>query len=197
MPNVEEFTRAELMSMEREMTGLYLSGHPMDDYRDMVRRVGATPIGAIMSDFAGEAGPEKFADGQSVTVAGIVGSHKTRATKNNSMMAYVTLEDDSGDLELVVFQRALDSGGAYIRDNAAILVKGRISVRDEKEPQIMVDSIRPLSDLDPAPGQDRPETPAKRLYLRLSSTDAAMLRRIDLLLQMFIGEDTMVQYYSD
>ncbi|MBE6913820.1 MAG: DNA polymerase III subunit alpha [Ruminococcaceae bacterium] len=197
MPNVEEFTRAELMSMEREMTGLYLSGHPMDDYRDMVRRVGATPIGAIMSDFAGEAGPEKFADGQSVTVAGIVGSHKTRATKNNSMMAYVTLEDDSGDLELVVFQRALDSGGAYIRDNAAILVKGRISVRDEKEPQIMVDSIRPLSDLDPAPGQDRPETPAKRLYLRLSSTDAAMLRRIDLLLQMFIGEDTMVQYFSD
>ena len=106
-----------------------------------------------------------------------------------------------------MFQRALDSGGAYIRDNAALLVKGRISVRDEKEPQIMVDSIRPLSDLDgvadrpaPAPAAAPAAAPAQtpqKLFLKLNSTDAKLLRRIDLLLEMFPGEDTMVQYFAD
>ncbi len=195
MPEVEEFSRAERMSMEREMTGLYLSGHPMDDYRDKARQVGAVPLGSILSDFSRMEGPEKYADGQRVTVAGIVSSHKSRTTKNHSLMAYVTLEDDSGFLELIVFQRALDQGGAYLKDNAAILVQGRISLREEKEPQIMVDSIRPLSDLAPLSG-----TPAARereLWLKLNSSDAKSLRKIDLLREMFIGRDTMVQYFAD
>ena len=110
-------------------------------------------------------------------------------------MAYVTLEDDSGFMELICFQRALDSGGNYIKDNAALMIKGRISVRDEKEPQIMVDSIRPLSDLDPMAGQEQKRE--KKLFLKLSSTDEKTLRRISLILQMFEGEDTMVQYFAD
>ena len=195
LPDVQEYSRFELMAMEREMTGLYLSGHPMDDYRDKVKRLGAAPVGGIMSDFAREEGPERYADGQQVTVAGIVASHKTRTTKNNSMMAYVNLEDDSGFIELIVFQRALDQGGGYLRDNNAIIVQGRISVRDEKDPQIMVDSIRPLSDLDPIQGQ--PEKKARKLFLKLDSTDKKALRKIDLLLEMFVGEDTMVQYFAD
>ncbi len=202
LPDVSEFDKRELMSMEREMTGLYLSGHPMDEYRDKVRKMGITQINAIMSDFAQEHGPERFADGQYVTVAGIVSAHKTRTTKNNSMMAYVTVEDDSGSMELLVFQKALDAGGSYIRDNAAILVRGRISVRDEKEPQIMVDSIRPLSDVDSLPNaaassQTREERPGQKLFLRLDSGNTKAMRKIELLLEMFIGDDPMVIYYAD
>ena len=71
LPDVPEFSRQELMAMERETTGLYLSGHPMDDYRENVRKVGAVPIGSILTDFQEEEGPRRFADGQSVVVAGI------------------------------------------------------------------------------------------------------------------------------
>ncbi|MBR1497342.1 MAG: DNA polymerase III subunit alpha, partial [Oscillospiraceae bacterium] len=195
LPEVEEYSRFERMAMERELTGLYLSGHPMDDYRDAARRAGAVPIAAILSDCAREEGPERFPDGTRITVAGIVGAHRTRTTKNNSMMAWVTLEDDSGSLELVVFQRALDQGGRYIGDNAAILVQGRVSLREEKEPQITVDSIRPLSDLD-FPGEPPAKQP-KKLYLRLDSGDSRALRKIDLLREMFIGRDVMVQYFAD
>ena len=194
LPEVEEFSRTEKMSMEREMTGLYLSGHPMDDYRDAVKRLGAAPIGGIVADFGRDEGPQTFSDGQRVLVCGIVGAHKTRTTKNNSLMAYVTLEDDSGSMELLAFQKALDAGGGYIRDNAALIVEGRISVREDKEPQIMVDSIRPLSDLDPVGGA--PEK-ADKLFIKLQSTDAKALRKIDLLREMFPGGDTMVQYFSD
>ena len=200
LPEVEEFSAAERMSMEREMTGLYLSGHPMDGYRDTARRLGATPIGRLLADFSDENGPGRFADGQSVTVAGIIGSYKTRATKNNSMMAYVNLEDDSGFMELILFQRALDAGRQYLKENEAVVVRGRISVRDEKEPQIMVDSIRPLA--DPAGRQEPEETEApaetqRKLWLRLESGDKKALRKIELLLEMFPGSDPMVLYFSD
>ncbi|MBR4953991.1 MAG: DNA polymerase III subunit alpha, partial [Oscillospiraceae bacterium] len=208
MPDVEEFTRAELMSMEREMTGLYLSGHPMDEYRDKVRMLGTASIGAIVADFASDNGPTKFADGQQIKIAGVVASHKTRTTKNNTMMAYITLEDDTGAMELLAFSRALDAGGAYVADGAALFVKGKISVRDEKEPQIMVDSIRPLSDLDtaaeaaeknsPTPQRtERAEKKAQTLWLRLPTRDEKKMRRIELLLQMFPGDDGMIIYFED
>ena len=195
LPDVPEFDRRELMNMEREVTGLYLSGHPMDEYREKISRMGVTPIGSIMGDFASDTGPERFSDGQYVTVAGIVSSFKKRTTKNSSMMAYVSLEDDSGSMELLAFQKALDSGGGYIQDGAALIIRGRISVRDEKEPQIMVDSIRPISDIDPLPGQTAKVS--RKLFVRIASTDDKALRRIGLLLEMFPGDDQMIIYFPD
>ena len=160
IPDMEDYSPRERMALEKEMTGLYLSGHPMDEYREAVRRIGAVPVASILSDFGSEEGPQRFRDGQPVTLAGVIQSHRTRTTKNNSLMCYVQLEDDSGTIELILFQRTLDLCGSYIVDNQAVTVKGRISVRDEKEAQIMADSIRPISDLgspaaDPPPaGQD-------------------------------------------
>ena len=148
LPDLPEYPKRDLMDMEKEVTGLYFSGHPMDEYREKLSRLGVAPIGAILSDFAAEDGPSRFADGQQIAVAGIVASTRTRPTKNGALMSYVQLEDDSGSMELIAFQKALDSGGAFLKDNAALWIRGRISARDEKEPQIMVDSIRPLSEVD-------------------------------------------------
>ena len=113
------------------------------------------------------------------------------------MMAYITLEDDSGFMELICFQKALDNGGAHIKDNAALTVRGRISVREDKEPQLMVDTIRPLTeDAIPVPAAAGVKR-EKKLYLKLSSTDEKTLRRIEIILQMFEGKDTMIQYFAD
>ena len=196
LPDVPEFTRQELMAMERETTGLYLTGHPMDDYRDRARDAGAVSLGAILADFA-DGEPQRFRDNQEITVAGIVASSKTRTTKNNSLMSYITLEDDTGSLELIAFQRALDNGGSYVKDAAALLVRGRISLRDEKEPQIMVDSLRPLSDLDTPGAPPRQPAPGKTLYLRLPSREHPLCHRVELLLTMFPGADRMVLYFED
>ncbi len=204
LPDVPEFSRQELMAMEREMTGLYLTGHPMDDYRDRARDVGAVSIGAILNDFA-EGTPERFRDGQEVTVAGVVASYKTRTTRNNTLMSYIVLEDDTGTMELLAFQRALDAGGSYVQDAAPLLVRGKISVRDEKEPQLMVDSIRPLTDLN-IPGssaaaktQEKPPESGKphTIYVRIPSESDPLYRRVTLLLSMFPGSDRIVLYFED
>ena len=196
IPDMPEYSRQELMAMERETTGLYLTGHPMDDYREQVRRAGAVAIGSILMDFQRDEGPEHFADNQPVLIAGIVASSRTRATKNNSLMSYINLEDDTGMIELIAFQRALDAGGGYIKDNAPLLIKGKISLRDEKEPQILVDSIRPISDVREMEYQ-REKNRKKKLYLKLHSTDREAVRHVELLLTMFPGDEQIILYFED
>ena len=190
LPDVQEYSPREIMAMEKETTGLYLSGHPMDEYRAAVRKIGAVPIGAVVSDFAGEE-PHRFADNQYITIAGVISSVKTRTTRNNSLMSYIMLEDDTGAMELIAFQKALDSGGSYVHDNSAIIVKGRISLRDEKDAQLMVDSIRPLSDLNEL-GKNSPPPAEKTLWLKLPSKYDPAMRKIELILTMFPGDQQMI-----
>ena len=203
LPDVPEFTRRELVAMERETTGLYLSGHPMDDYREAVRLSGAVKIGAVLRDLEEEA-PSRFRDGQEIALAGVVTGSRTRATKNNSLMCYVTLEDDTGSMEILAFQRALDNGGEHIREGELLLVRGRISLRDEKDPQLMADSFRPLADFA-VPGasaaareEKKPAAPAAAtLYIRLKGESDPMFRRVQLLRSMFPGQDRMLLYFED
>ena len=208
LPEVEEFTVQELMAMEKETTGLYLSGHPMDEYRQKASKIGAVPINAILSSFSEGEGPREFQDNQVVTVAGVVGSVRTRTTKNNSLMSYVVLEDDTGSMELIAFQRTLDQHGAYLKENTPVYCTGRISVRDEKEPQLMLDSVRPLADLNgpgaeagiPAPPvRTVPREPAKpkTLWVKLPGQDHPSFERLKLILTMFPGTEPLVLYFED
>ena len=106
-------------------------------------------------------------------------------------MCYVQLEDDTGTMELLIFQKVLDQSGSYIAENAAVIVKGRISLRDEKEPQLMVDSLRPLSDLHDLETNAPPKA-ERKLWLKLPRADKRLLRRIELLCEMFPGRDRMI-----
>lgn len=191
LPNIPEFSRKELMSMERETTGLYLTGHPMDEYREEARRHRAQPIGAILADFAQEEGATSYQDGQRVTLAGIVTAAKTKTTKNNTLMAYVTLEDDTGSMELLAFSRVLGESGSYIKENIPVLAVGKISVRDEKSPQLMVDSVRPLgvSAGAPPPAPEEGGAAPKKLFVRVSSAEDPKWRRVQLVLDMFPGQE--------
>ena len=194
IPEVEEYTRAELLAMEKETAGLYLSGHPMDEYREAVRRAGIVPIAAILSDASSESSKKSYPDGAVVTVAGVVQSSRTRTTKSNTLMSYIELEDDSGAMELIAFQRALDSGSAYVKDNALIIVRGRISLRDEKEPQLMADSIRPITDIGRLRPEPAPTGADSRLWVKLPDGDDPLLGRIELILSMFPGQQQLIIY---
>ncbi len=189
VPQMDELPKQERMAMEKEVTGLYLSGHPMDDYRAALRQAHVAAIGEILRCF--EEGGDEFADEQILSVAGIVQHLKMKATKNNSMMAYVTLEDDTGAMELLVFSNSLDRYGEFLKGNAAVVVTGRLSVRDEKAPQMIVNEARPLSGLDARP------RPARRLYLKLPSEQGAAFRRVRPVLDMFPGRLPVILYFAD
>ncbi|MCC8182326.1 MAG: DNA polymerase III subunit alpha, partial [Clostridiales bacterium] len=222
-PHSPEFEPMEKMRMERELTGLYLSGHPMDQYREVTRRAGAVPMGRILSDFAQEEGPTQFADEQRVCLAGIILSSRTRTTKNNTLMAYAMLEDDTGSMELILFARAMEEYGGLLAEGYGVLAEGRISVRDEKQPQLICERLFPLAE-ESLPlleqrggryGADRnrmgqyrsQETPkdqipgvvpgATKLYLRFDREDDPRVKKVRQMLVMFPGTGQMVLYFRD
>jgi len=204
LPDIPEFTAQELMMMEKETTGLYLSGHPMDQYRDVVRRMNTPSIAAILEDFSQEGGPKRFADNQRITICGVVSSSKTKTTKNNSLMAYVVVEDDTASMELLCFSRVLDTCGAYLKENQAVVVKGKLSVRDEKAPQIMCDSVYPLSvaesELPPveaAPVSEEKRVAGNTLFLKFPSIDDPSVRRMKLVFNMFPGNTPVKMVMAD
>ena len=197
LPDIPEFSAAERMAMEKETTGLYLSGHPMDAYRAAARAAGATPIGRIQEDFAQEGGPTVFADDQRVSIAGVVTSSKTKTTKKNTLMAYVVLEDDTGSMEMLCFTRCLENYGSYLREGQVITATGRLSVRDEKAPQLMCDAAYPLADDEKPNAANTPASaapqPGKTLYLKIPSLDCPEMEHFQRVIYMFEGKSNPVK----
>jgi len=125
-----------------------------------------------------------------------------KTTRNNSMMSYVTVEDDTAAIEMLAFSNVLNQYGGYLRENNPVVVIGRLSIRDEKEPQIVINRVRPISDFEgnaaPAePAQKTPQVHSGTLYLKISSESDPQLRKIKAILNMFPGESPVVLYFAD
>ena len=197
VPKIPEMSPQERMSYEKETTGLYLTGHPMDEYRARLRGASVVALGSIMESFADNTGA--FQDEQQVVMAGVVQTVKMKTTRNNSMMAYVTLEDDTASMELLVFSNALSEFGGFLAENAAVVVWGKLSVRDEKEPQMILNRALPIDDYQPGPvpAPAAPTPAAGKLYVRLDSETAPVYRKVRAVLQMFPGTMPVVLYFAD
>ncbi len=137
MPRAEEFPQAELLSMEKEVTGMYLSGHPMAPYAEVYRRDLVARMDEIALSAAGES--DKYADEQYVDVLAIVSDVKKKATKSGANMAFVTLEDIYGSMEALVFPKVLERCNDLLTSGGAVKAHGRISFTEEKDPKLIVE----------------------------------------------------------
>lgn len=150
-PNVREFMKSDILSMEKEMTGLYLSGHPLDEYEKTLKLQTDTKISDIVSketleeNFMDEAGVK---DGNKVIVGGILSQVSKKITRNNDVMAFARLEDLYGSIEMIVFSKVFQKFKSLIYDDSMILVKGRISIREEEQPKLICEAIEPLMRID-------------------------------------------------
>jgi len=208
LPNLTEYSKGELTRMEREVTGLYLSGHPMDDYRDAVKRLNAVNIGDVLADFSkspetapdNTEGVKRYKDDQKIVLAGVIEAVKTKPTRNNSLMAYLTLDDGTGSIEMLAFQRVIDESGGYMKVESLVLAYGKISDRDDKDPQIVLDTLRPISDADRLTAPDvKGNVPlnGKTLFVKLSSEDSQVYEQLKLVHMMFPGNERMVIHFED
>ena len=196
IPKLPELSRAELMLMEKETTGLYLSGHPMVDYRPYLRNTHVVSIGSLTAE------DSTYQDDQIVSIAGVVQAVKMKTTRNNSMMAYVTVEDETGTVELLAFSNVINQYGNYLRENDPVVIVGRLSLRDDKEPQIVVNRARPMTDFTENPVLVQEEKASYiqekgKLYLRLPTEEGALFRKIRAVLNMFPGSNEVVLYFAD
>lgn len=196
IPKLPELSKAELMSYEKETTGIYLTGHPMDDYRPYLKNTHVIPIGNLMEE------ENPYQDDQIISVAGIVQAVKMKTTRNNSMMAYVTVEDDTASIEMLAFSNVLSQYGGYLRENSPVVITGRLSLRDDKEPQIVINRARPLSDYaKEEPVQEKavqtPKVHTGKLYLQLPSEEGKLFPKVKAIINMFPGDSQAVLYFKD
>ncbi len=171
LPDLEEFPMKMLLTMEKEMTGVYISGHPLDEYKDALEGYSTTMD--IMEIHNIEENKDLtdsvssvLKDGSIVTIGGLVLDKKIKYTKKNNAMAFVTLEDLYGIIEVIVFPQVLSKYSSLLEEDGALVIKGRISVREEEEPKLIANEVEALVN----------EKPGK-LYLMISNDQSANIQR--------------------
>lgn len=158
----EEMPEKEMLSMEKEMLGIYISGHPLEKMREQI--IHSTNINSLdLSKIAEQAdttnieentqqiqnAKPKFVDGQKVKYAGIITSIKKKYTKNNKIMAFITIEDLYGTAEIIAFENAVINAGKSLIEENIVVVDGRLSIRDDQEPTIIANEIKDLGEEKP------------------------------------------------
>ena len=158
----------ELLSMEKEMLGIYISGHPLEKLREQIMHL--TNISSIdlvriseqnlanndnsangdeMANVQTRNIKTKFVDGQKVKYAGIITSIKKKYTKNNKIMAFITIEDLYGTVEIIAFENAVIGAGRSLVEENIVVVDGRLSIREDQEPTIIANEIKELGEEKP------------------------------------------------
>lgn len=174
LPNTGEYSKEEKLAFEKEVLGIYISGHPLEEQEACWRK----NISAVTSDFLPdeETGFPKVADGEKVTVGGIITDKKIKYTKNNKTMAFLTLEDLLGTMEIVVFPRDYERNASLMQEDARVFVQGRVSAEDDRASKLICEKIFPFSDVPKElwiqfPDKETYEKEVAELYRILAESD--------------------------
>ena len=139
LPDVPEYDKEALLAFEKEVLGVYISGHPLENYTAMMEK----NITAITSDFQpdDEIGAARVRDGQSVVVGGIITEKTVKYTKNNKVMAFLTLEDLVGTVEIIVFPRDYEKNHLLMDEESKVFIRGRVAAEDERASKMICEQI--------------------------------------------------------
>ena len=145
MPQVEEYPKEIILTFEKEVLGIYLSGHPLERYRNMMEKM----ISAKTSDFQpdDETGIPEVYDNQKVIVGGMITDKTIKYTKNNKVMAFLTVEDLVGTVEVVVFPRDYEKCQMFLNEDARLFIQGRVSAEDDKASKLILEKVRLFDDM--------------------------------------------------
>ena len=190
-----EYSHQELLQQEKEVSGLYLSGHPLDAYREQTARIASHSIKALTGEDA------HVKDGERVRIVCAVVKSRMMTTKSNSMMAFTSVEDLTGTMEVIVFPKVLENVRDALRENAVVVIDGRISVREDEASKLLAENIVAIENYDPArPNNGRPD-PVKaapqRLCIRVPSRQSREYAKVVNLLGIFDGDIPVLLYLTD
>lgn len=207
LPDIEEFDKKHLLKMEKESVGMYLSGHPMEEYQQLCARIcGGINIGMILE--AGETNEDSapvdngINDGDRVTVAGIITARKDKTTKSNRRMAFVQLEDLFGVVEVLVFPKVYDELTQLLREEEMIVAKCNVSIREDEETKLLLESAEPLSlyirNENAVPkNKGHKNYNGKKLFIKMGTQNARVSKLVLSVLRRFPGDMPAVFYIAD
>lgn len=145
LPEVGEYAKEELLAMEKEVLGVYVSGHPLESFLPLLKS--CTTADSLVFQLDEEIGETKVQDGETVTIGGLITGITRKTTKNGATMAFLTLEDLFSAVEVIVFPRDYERYRAFLTEDAKVLVRGRASVEEERAAKLICSEITPLTEL--------------------------------------------------
>ena len=182
LPDVPEYDKEALLAFEKEVLGVYISGHPLENYTAMMEK----NITAITSDFQpdDEIGAARVRDGQSVVVGGIITEKTVKYTKNNKVMAFLTLEDLVGTVEIIVFPRDYEKNHLLMDEESKVFIRGRVAAEDERASKMICEQILSFTQVP------------RELWIQFETKQAYHQREMELLedLKDCEGNDSVVIY---
>lgn len=181
-PDVGEYSKEELLAFEKDILGVYISGHPLDDYEGLWRK----NISATAADFIVDEETEEAAvkDGMKVVVGGLVTGKVVKTTRSNQLMAFITLEDLMGSVEVIVFPKNYEADRDLLTEDSKIFIKGRVSLGDEPVGKLVCEQVIPFSKV---PRQLWLQFEDKETYQAKEGTILSILKESE-------GQDSVVIY---
>lgn len=181
LPRLKDFSQKDKLDMEREVIGIYVSGHPLDPYREMIERSSTMNTNEIFEKYR-----ENILGSRKVRIGGILKSKRTMITKNKKLMAFAVLEDLFGVIDLVIFPNVFSKYKDIIDDGEVVFVDGHFSASEVEEPKILVDSLSKIK----MPND-------RKLYLSVPSMNGKNISDIRNLLKDFGGNTPVIFYAED
>jgi DNA polymerase III subunit alpha len=195
-PNIREFSKKNLLDMEKEMTGLYLSGHPLDEYAESLRVQTTTNIEKIYKSYEIireaynniELPEDIIHDEERIILGGIVAEANQKITRSNSMMAFLKLEDLTGTIEVIVFPRTLDKVREFVKEDSLVVIKGRVSIKEDELPKLICETIEPLEKINTA-----------KVYIRVNNLDEGknLMKELRTMPKEFQGDTTVFVFTAN
>lgn len=188
LEKMPEMPKEMLLGFEKEATGLYLSGHPLDDYKNYLSVAGITPIKDVYS--------KGFSDGTRVTVAGSITGLRVRQLKNGNLLATAQIEDIDASINITVFDKAYAMYKNIFSSNKPVILSGRISEREDRETEILCEKVEEITE-SAKNIQKRENKIEKGLYLRVPNIDTKAFEKVKEILAKYKGEIPVYIYCTD
>ncbi|HAT4363876.1 TPA: DNA polymerase III subunit alpha [Clostridium perfringens] len=189
-PNIKEFNKKYMLAMEKEMTGLYMSGHPLDDYEKPLKEQTSITIEKIIEaqknlneqknvELEDLVLDSSLTDGTRVIIGGILTNVSRKVTRNNTLMAFAKVEDLTGYLECVIFPKTLEKCNALVNEDSFVLIRGRVSLKEDEEPKILCEDIQPLELIN-----------SSKVYIKVEDREKAnmIVKPLRVLLSQYKGD---------
>lgn len=191
-PEIEEFPHDLLLKYEKEVSGMYLSGHPMAKYQTLAEKLHCARISDIVNEEE-----KSFKDNDRVLLLGMIASVKKKITKNDSTMAFLDFEDTSGGVEIIVFPKILAENAQMLIEGNILLIHGRVSLREDEDAKIVCEAVEPCPSENAVAEKKQDKKKAKGLFLRFDSDNSPQIELCRRLLAIFDGNTPLFYYFSD
>ena len=194
-PPAEEFSPEMLLKYEKEVAGMYLSGHPMAQYRELSKALKCAQIGDIAAE------ESRYKDNDRVLLLGLITSAKKKITKSDATMAFLNFEDMTGSIEVIVFPKTLIEKPTMFHEGNILLLHGRVSMREDEDTKVVCEAVEPCPSSVPAEAAKAPTQEKKKaargLFLRFDTASSPQIEYCRKLLIIFDGAVPLYYYFAD